>query len=184
MFCSTFGRKLFSVTCDTKVFSSTEAVFCKLTRYLSAEKTERRHAVESASTHAHTKTILIVDDEPIVQQICATVLRKHGFDPVITVNGTEGLETYRERYQEICLVLSDISMPLMDGIEMTRKMFEVYSHANVILMSGANLSDLIPYEVKKLCSVIEKPFTPARLMEAVEKCLKYDEQRYAAAVSL
>jgi len=156
------------VTCDTKVFSSTEAVFCKLTRYLSAEKTERRHAVESASTHAHTKTILIVDD---------------GFDPVITVNGTEGLETYRERYQEICLVLSDISMPLMDGIEMTRKMFEVYSHANVILMSGANLSDLIPDEVKKLCSVIEKPFSPARLMEAVEKCLKYNKERSSAEAS-
>ena len=173
------------MTCDTKEFSSTEAVFfCKLTRDLSAEKTERRHAVDNASKHAQTKTILIVDDEPIVQNVCATVLRKHGFDLVLAMNGTEGLETYPERYQEICLILSDISMPLMDGIEMTRKMFEVHSHANVILMSGANLCDLIPDEVKKLCSVLEKPFTPERLMEVVEKCLKYDEERYAATASL
>jgi DNA-binding NtrC family response regulator len=166
------------------MFSSTEAVFFhESARYLSAEKTEKWQTMENASRHAQTKTILIVDDEPIVQQICATVLRKQGFDPVIAVNGTEGLEAYRERYQEICLVLSDISMPLMDGIEMTRKMFEVYSHANVILMSGANLSDLIPDEVKKLCSVIEKPFSPARLMEAVEKCLKYDKERSSAEAS-
>ena len=121
-----------------------------------------------------TKTVLIVDDEPIVQKICETVLRKHGFEPILATNGAEGLETYRARYQEICLVLSDISMPHMNGIEMTRKMFEVHCHANVILMSGANLVDLIPDDIAKLCSMIAKPFTPGRLIEAVKKCLKYD----------
>ena len=129
------------------------------------------------------KLILIVDDEPIVQQVCSAVLRSHGFEPVVEENGTRGLDTYRERHQEICLVLSDVAMPFMGGIEMTRKMFEIYSHANVILMSGANLSDIIPDDLRRLCSVIEKPFTPARLIEAVRKCLNYDAAHHAEAAT-
>ena len=128
-----------------------------------------------------SKKILIVDDEPVVQSICAAVLRSHGFDPILASNGVEGLETYRERHQEICLVLSDISMPLMGGIDMSRKLFDVHSQANVILMSGANLSDLIPDDIRRLCSVLEKPFTPARLIEAVRKCLKYDAEHHPSA---
>src|ERR1035441_10062218 len=47
-------------------------------------------------------------------------------------------------------------LPQMGGIEMVQLLFETHSHPNVITMSGHNLSDLIPEEVKKLCSVIEK----------------------------
>ena len=125
-----------------------------------------------------SRKILVVEDEPIVQKVCAAVLRNHGFEPIEALNGIEGLETYRERHEEICLVLSDISMPLMSGIDMTRKMFEVHSQANVILMSGANLSDLIPDDIRRLCSVLEKPFTPSRLIEAVKRCLKYDAEHH------
>ncbi|MDP9169425.1 MAG: response regulator [Acidobacteriota bacterium] len=137
--------------------------------------------MEDQSQAGRTKTILIVDDEPIVLKICAMVLRRHGFELVLAGNGMEGLATYRQRHREICLVISDITMPVMDGIEMTRRLFEVYSHPNVILMSGANLCDLIPDEVRKLCAVIAKPFTPARLMEAVNRCLKYHEEHSADA---
>jgi len=127
------------------------------------------------------KLILIVDDEPTVQRVCSLVLLNYGFEPIVEENGRAGLETYRERHQEICLVLSDISMPFMGGVEMAWKMFEVYSRANVMLMPGANLRDMIPDDVRRLCSVIEKPFTAARLIEAVKKCLAYDVGHHAEA---
>jgi|ERR1035441_4713096 DNA-binding NtrC family response regulator len=123
--------------------------------------------------------ILIVEDEPAIRDLCVMALRHHGFDPIISAHGMEGLETYRERHEEICLVLSDVSMPHMGGIEMVRNIFELHPHANVIMMSGHNLSDLIPDEVRRLCSVIEKPFLPGDLIEAVKKCLKYDEEHLA-----
>ena len=113
--------------------------------------------------------ILIVEDEPTVLNICVAVLRHNGFDPIVAVNGIEGLETYRERHEEICLVISDISMPLMGGIEMVRNIFEVDSHSNIILMSGYNFCDVVPDDLKRLCSVIGKPFTAGRLIEAVRK---------------
>jgi two-component system, cell cycle sensor histidine kinase and response regulator CckA len=125
--------------------------------------------------------ILVVEDEPIVRKICEAVLRNRGFDPIMTTNGIEGLAAYTERHEEICLVLSDVTMPHMGGIEMVRKIFEIHSHPNVIMMSGYNLSDLIPDDVRRLCSVIEKPFTSQRLVEAIKKCLKYEEQNHPPA---
>jgi two-component system, cell cycle sensor histidine kinase and response regulator CckA len=124
--------------------------------------------------------ILIVEDEQGIRDLCELVLRKNSFDPIIKANGLDGLAAYRDRHEEICLVLSDISMPHMGGIEMVRKIFEMHAHANVIMMSGSNLPDLIPDEVRRLCSVIEKPFTPARLIEAVNKCLDYDKEHHPA----
>jgi DNA-binding NtrC family response regulator len=116
----------------------------------------------------------------MVQRLCAVILRSRGFEPIVEDNGTDGLETYRERHQEICLVLSDVSMPFMDGVEMARKMFEVSSRANVILMSGAHLGEIVPDDIRRLCSVIEKPFTPAQLVDAVRKCLNYDSEHHHA----
>jgi DNA-binding NtrC family response regulator len=122
--------------------------------------------------------ILIVDDEPVVRNMCAAILRNRNFDPIVTTNGVEGLAAYREKHEEICLVISDIMMPFMGGIEMVRKLFEMRSDANVILMSGANLNELVPKELEKVCAVLQKPFSPGHLLEAVNKCLKYDAEHH------
>lgn len=120
--------------------------------------------------------ILIVEDEALIRDLCELMLRHFGFDPIVAVNGIEGLQVYNEKHEDICLVLSDVSMPQMGGIEMVRLLFETHSHPNVIMMSGHNLSDLIPEEVKKLCSVIEKPFTADTLITAINKCLNYEAE--------
>lgn len=97
------------------------------------------------------------------------MLRTHGFDPILTSNGSEALETYRERHAEIGLVLCDVKMPIMSGIEMTRKLLEIHSYARILLMSGADLSEAIPEDIGKRCSVIGKPFTCESLLAAVKE---------------
>ena len=115
--------------------------------------------------------ILIVEDEPAVLDVCGATLRRRGFDCILTKNGVQALEVYRGRHEEIALVISDIAMPSMGGIELLRNVFEIYEHASVIMMSGCHWSEIIPDHLGRLCSVLEKPFTPAMLIEAVEKCL-------------
>ena len=124
--------------------------------------------------------ILIVDDEKLVQNVCVSVLQKHGFEPIVAVNGLDGLEAYRAQYDEIVLTLADVSMPVMGGIEMVRSFFKIHSHANVILMSGHVITEMIPDEVRRLCSVLQKPFTSKQLIQAVKKCLKYDDDHHSA----
>lgn len=121
--------------------------------------------------------VLVVDDEPLVRRVCEMVLERNNFQPVLMENGAQGLDYYRRSLDEIVLVLSDVGMPGMDGVEMTRKMFALKPHTNVILMTGYHAESLVPEDLKRLCSLIDKPFTAAQLITAVKKCIKYEEER-------
>lgn len=128
---------------------------------------------------AQGKKVLIVEDEETIRRVCGAMLRQHGFEYILATNGAEGLAAYRERRDEICLVLSDVSMPVMSGLEMVRNILEIHSHPNVILMSGYYIATVVPKDLKKLCSVIQKPFTALGLVASVRECLKYDEDQMA-----
>ena len=135
--------------------------------------------MEDASTLecARGKKILVVEDEEIVREVCAAVLHKHGFDSILAGNGAEGLAVYKQNHEGICLILSDISMPVKGGIDMFRDILSFHSHANVILMSGGSRAEIIPDELKKLCAVMKKPFTASALMQSVHKCLSYEDKK-------
>jgi DNA-binding NtrC family response regulator len=124
--------------------------------------------------------VLIVDDQREVYAVCSAVLQKHGFEPIVAANGKEGLDAYHKFQHEICLTLLDVSMPVMNGIEAARCLFAKYSHPNVILMTGYPTADIVPEDVRRLCSVLQKPFSPQALMQAVRKCLDYEDDRSSA----
>ncbi len=116
--------------------------------------------------------ILVVEDDPLVQELCKAVLSREGFEPITASNGIEGLETYRAKQEEISLILSDIIMPHMSGLEMVRRIFSNPCQASVIIMSGTPLSDMVPAEAARICAVLQKPFTNAQLLQTVNRCLR------------
>ena len=126
--------------------------------------------------------VLIVEDDPTVLETCKAVLDFYGFEFLAASNGIEGLEIYRQRHNEIGLVLSDVSMPFMNGIQMIRDIFAIHSDSNIILMSG-NLPELSPDDRAKLCSILPKPFTPKQLVEAVKSGLKHQGNDHSVAES-
>jgi DNA-binding NtrC family response regulator len=121
--------------------------------------------------------ILVVDDEPMVRRFCKSALTNHGFDPILAENGVHGLDVFTQRRQEIALVLADVSMPKMDGIQMTRRMFELKLHPNILLMTGYSSHYVVPEDMQKMCAVLSKPFSLKGLLEAVEKCLQSERQK-------
>lgn len=116
------------------------------------------------------KTILLVEDDPSVREICQDLLQSHGFEAILATNGMEGLNTYHERAAEIDLILSDIAMPIMDGLQMVQHIFKT-AHPKVIIMSSHHPAVLPPADTLGLCTFLIKPFAPLTLLEAVEKCL-------------
>ena len=130
---------------------------------------------------ARGKKILVVEDEELVRTVCAAILHQHGFDHILASNGADGFEIYKEKHDEICLVLSDILMPARSGLEMFRDILKIQPHANVILMSGGSRTEIIPDEFEKLCSIMKKPFTSSALMWSINKCLMYEEQKTSGA---
>ncbi len=116
-------------------------------------------------------TILIVDDEPILQEVCALWLKQGGCQQVLTAsNGLEALVLIEER--KVDVLITDVHMPKMDGMVLIRTIRERgFSIPGIIFMSAytdVDLAELSSLGVKKF---LEKPFTSEILLEAVTTSL-------------
>ncbi len=82
------------------------------------------------------KTILVVDDEPTVLRFVSALLTKGNFLVLTANNGIEGLERAADFHGEIDLLLSDLHMPGMTGIELAKKVTIARPKIKVLFMSG------------------------------------------------
>lgn len=117
-----------------------------------------------------TEKILVVDDEDIVRTSCSRTLKPGGFEVKLAKNGREGLKMMSE--EKFDLVLTDLKMPDMDGIEVLRRIKEDWPEVEVIIITGYQTVDTAVRAIKLgAFDYIEKPFTPDALMNAVAKAL-------------
>ncbi|MFR4018209.1 MAG: response regulator, partial [Clostridia bacterium] len=82
----------------------------------------------------NNKTILVVDDEQNVRQLICKVLEKEGFTVLTACNGSEGLEIFHKN--SIDLIISDIKMPEMSGIEFLHRVKEEEPGIGFILITA------------------------------------------------
>jgi two-component system chemotaxis response regulator CheY len=119
------------------------------------------------------KKILIVDDSPTVRQQVSTALRGEGFEIVEACDGVEGLEKV-EADQEIALVILDVNMPRMNGLEMleTVKSGGKNPHLQVVMLTSEGQQSLVTRAKKAGAKGwIVKPFKPELMVAAVKKLL-------------
>lgn len=114
--------------------------------------------------------ILIVDDDALIRQLLALILRSAGYSILEAENGKDALDKLRET--AIDLVITDLRMPQMDGIELTRELrtYPSYEHVPVIMLT----SDFQGYkrhegEQAGVNGWIAKPFIPQRLIHTIRK---------------
>ena len=114
--------------------------------------------------------ILVVDDEKPILRMAENILRRNGYDVLTAVNGIDALTTYKSQMQKINLVLTDLSMPEMDGVALSRRLKEVTPTLKIIASSGqvekshkSELADLgvhgfltKPYRQDQLLSVVHE----------------------------
>lgn len=123
------------------------------------------------------KTVLLVDDEPAVRRITAEFLRMSGLDVLQAASGMEALEIAQAHYQPIHLLLTDLSMPLMNGRETANRITRLHPETAVLFMSGNPDHELPPNHVPaNILDFIPKPFSSTTLTTKVhailEKCGK------------
>ena len=98
---------------------------------------------------------------------CSIAVARAGLRAVVAENGVAGLETFIDLRDEICLVLADIIMPGMSGIEMSEKILQIDKHAKIVLMSGYSDS-VIEMEGRSRFPFIRKPFIHAVLIDRIQ----------------
>ncbi|MCK5680961.1 PAS domain S-box protein [bacterium] len=118
------------------------------------------------------KTILLVDDEAIVREVNREILSELGYQVIDICNGRQALEIYREKGNEIDLVILDMIMPEMNGAEVFSKLKELNPKVKVLLASGYSVEGQAAKIMDQGCSgFIQKPFTVELLSNKINKIL-------------
>ena len=115
--------------------------------------------------------LLVVDDEPVVLKFLGNALGGRGYDYLLAENGERGLALFLKFRSDISLVVSDVSMPRLNGPDMVREIRKLDTTVPIMFMTGYNPGLVIPIEMQT-CASLSKPFTIAAFLGLVEHCLK------------
>lgn len=120
------------------------------------------------------KTILLVDDDEAFRKAQAQVLEKAGFTVVLAENGSVALDIFKE--QPVDLVITDIIMPEIEGLETIQKMRQLNRKVKIIAISGGGRNTPDDYLVlaRKLGALksLSKPYTATELLNTIEELLQ------------
>ena len=118
------------------------------------------------------ETVLVVDDEESLRQICEQFLTDNGYNVMLAESGEKALQVYGECGAAIDLVILDISMPGMGGHSCLERLLEINPRAKVIMASGYS-KDVSASEViqKGALGYMAKPFSLKELLTVIRDCL-------------
>jgi signal transduction histidine kinase len=120
------------------------------------------------------RTLLIVDDEPIIRDLCARALK--GFKILQANDGQEAIELLR--HQEVDVILTDVMMPRLNGLDLLRQTKEESPDQIVILMTGYTEKEVILQALKAGADeFISKPLNLLQLRTTIDKTLEKQNLR-------
>jgi DNA-binding response OmpR family regulator len=127
--------------------------------------------------------VLVVDDEPSMRRIVRRTLEAENFQVEEAPDGESALRLIQARTQAFDLVLTDLSMPLIDGRRVSETLTRYRPTVAVLCMSA--VPDAVPYveDSDAPVRVILKPFTPDDLFHAVRDAITRAKDLTAAAES-
>jgi CheY-like chemotaxis protein len=119
------------------------------------------------------KRILVIDDEDVIRQLLKEMLEWEGYVVTTAANGKEGLQLYRLELPD--LIITDIFMPEMEGLETIRALQEGSSKVKIIAISGGGERGMTSFlslakRFGALCT-LQKPFSREELLELVRGVL-------------
>jgi len=117
--------------------------------------------------------ILVVDDEPNILGVTKMILEKHRYDVLSAHDGTEALAIFAQQMQSIRLVLTDISMPYMDGAALARALRKMKSDLPIIASTGqGEQAGLADFAALGVTNILAKPYNTEQLLTAVHDTLQ------------
>ncbi|NOX87667.1 MAG: PAS domain S-box protein [Calditrichaeota bacterium] len=114
--------------------------------------------------------ILVVDDEAAIREITRTTLESNGYKVITAADGTEAVAIYARQKEKIDLVITDMSMPFMDGNATIHAMKKLNPRIKIIAVSGRAESDC--GLTKESVTFLSKPFSAETLLKSVHETLR------------
>jgi DNA-binding response OmpR family regulator len=127
-------------------------------------------AADAAVDDRPSPTVLLADDETMIRDMTARTLRDQGFEVLTASSGDEALRLAREKSGAIDLLVTDLVMPEMSGIELARRLGAKIPGLRVLFMSGYGNAALATHRGRPP-EFLRKPFTPTELLARVRALL-------------
>lgn len=116
--------------------------------------------------------VLLIEDEEAVRKVTKALLERSGFEVLIARDGVEGVEIFRENQENIVLVLSDLTMPRMDGWKTIAALRAIRPDIAVILASGYDEAQAMSGDHEEQPhAFLPKPFNMKTFKETLERVL-------------
>lgn len=135
-----------------------------------------RPTTEETLLPSGTEQLMVVDDEEKIISIYRDLLGKFGYTVSAFASSQEALESFRRNPSGFDLVLTDLTMPVMDGVELAKRLISIRPGLPVILCTGFNA--LITQKKAKMAGIdvyLQKPFTQKDILQTIRKAL--DERK-------
>jgi len=126
------------------------------------------NVLDLRSSGEHRSVILVADDEPLIRNVATLLLQRAGYFVLSADDGDAGLELSRKYPGRIDLVITDVNMPGMNGIDLCSHLMEERPGIKVLVMSGADMREIMH---KASMPFLPKPFDGETLKAKVRKIL-------------
>jgi PAS domain S-box-containing protein len=121
---------------------------------------------------AHGELLLLVDDEKPILQVARALLEGHGYRILTAEDATEALALFAMRKDEIKLVLTDLAMPLMDGVSLIRTLKKMKPDVRVIASTArGGLKQHAELESLQVSQCLIKPYNKQKLLKTLQEVL-------------
>lgn len=117
------------------------------------------------------ETILFVEDEEELRNICQAVLNRFGYNVVSAKDGEEALKIYKNTPRKIDLIISDMVIPKKSGMELFNELKAINHNIKFILVTGYGLSEQFEHIGKEIKAVIKKPYSIIDMVHLVREVL-------------
>jgi PAS domain S-box-containing protein len=131
------------------------------------------NAVEAELPRGHGELVLVVDDEIMVRQIVQQTLEVFGYRVLLAADGVEASTLFTLHQQEIAVVLTDMMMPVMDGLATIQVLMRMNPQVRIIAASGLSIKDMVAKAMNAgVKHFIPKPYTAETLLKTLAQLLQ------------
>ncbi len=121
------------------------------------------------------RLILVIDDEKPVREAVVDIMELHDIEVLTAVNGQDGIAVFRQRKEEIQLVVLDMSMPGINGIDTLHELRQIDPEIHVILSSGYSQQQIAPeLMINGRTGFLAKPYAVNALVDKIWQYLPND----------
>jgi two-component system cell cycle sensor histidine kinase/response regulator CckA len=118
-----------------------------------------------------SETILLVDDEASLRLLGCTCLGRCGYRVLLAEDGVSAVEVYRREWERIDLVVLDLTMPRLSGIDAFHQLVAINPQVSVLFASGYAAEPVLPGQQEGILGFVSKPYRPDELAQHVRAAL-------------